>query len=506
MADDIVNPDLVDPNELRKRQIQLALASTPPSTPTSAAPQDYAAFNAPPQGPNAVQAYQAYLGQEPKLSEYHPSTARRIGSILAGVGTGLMFRNPFVGAKMAQQVEYGPFTQKEREFQQQLAQKKTAAEVESSEETRQAQEAELGARRGAEQARSEAEGARRKYLEGEQRSLVPGTPEFQGRERITQLQHPDVKIPEVNDMYSFELPDGSKVTNATRVHDKANSQFYYVTDNGQAIDPAAIKPGSLTRTPRDTGRPLSTSIAIKRQQYKDTHNNQEPPAELVDQWQAEDAKARETPALKGQREASAALNVKRAEGATPQEILNFQTFAHAHPEQAMDYAKGYSDIKRRDLLASVPISAIPPAADKALVDAAQITLGHAKQLREIIQDPQIQANLGPILGRIQDVEGNWGGNPTGLVDPEKEQMLLSYIKMNMLREARLLGGNRPAWQVINMLKTSSPSAKQVYSRFLGALDAEEAGAQRTMEGILQGNAPEKQKPTGFKVISRSEEK
>jgi len=499
---------------LRQRQLQQALmqASGPPPAAPEQEPPDMGViprpdtqFVTPPEATfyPATRAYESMIGTGPQLSQYKPSFGRRLGGILAGIGTGILTRNPLVGMEMNRYVKEGPFAEQQRQFQQRLgeAEKKSGVEIGEAEST--AKIGELGERRRAEVSRAGAEKARESREAAEERALRPGTSEFTGKEEITRLQHPESAIFETKDTFTGKLKDGTPVDNLSRVHDKAGKSIHYMGDDGTVYTAESFEPGSLQPKMKLSGSEPRTSIAMKYRNYLMTNNYQTPPPELVDQWEAESAQARETPALKEERTATAKLNVKRAEGATPQEIEQFRNFASTHPEQAMDYAKGYSDIKRRDLLAAVPIQVIPPAADKVLVDAAQITLQHAKTLRELIDDPQIQANLGPILGRIQDFEGNWGGNPTGLVDPEKEQELLSFIKMNMLREARLLGGNRPAWQVIQLLRTSSPSAKQIYQRFLGALDAEERGAQNTMEGILgPGKKKEEVGDEDIKIITR----
>lgn len=499
-------PDLLE--TLRRKQLQDALTqASVAQTPAAPAlpPQPPATVTLPSmkEAPNASDQYTAMLSQEPKLADYHPSLGRKIGSIAAGIGEGLLTRNPLAGMKVAEDVKYGPFNQREKEFQQQLAQKKTAAEEGRTQAESGAKVEAETSRAGAEKERGEAEKSRRQYIGAEQRALTPGTPEFEGKETITKLQHPDTEVLEPKDTYSFDLLDGTKVTNASRVHDKNTGEFHYVTDNGEKISAGAMAPGSLKKTTQPTERMAQTSMGAKIQGYREAHNGEYPPTELIDEWEKNSAVAKETPALKESRTASAHLSEKKAEGATPEEIQNAITFQNSNPAQYGNYLKNLPEMKKRDVLAQVPPTALPPGADQTNYSNARTTLNHAKSLRQMLQDPQIQANLGPILGRIQSAEGQIGGAPSGNVDPQKEQAFLSLLTQNMLWEARNLGGSRPAWQLVQMIKTTSPKSSQVVERFLGALDAEEKSATNRMEGIINTGQPG-QTSGSFKIIKKGE--
>src|SRR5207245_1731467 len=83
-----------------------------------------------PQIPPALTAYQKGIGEEPMLSQYHPSKVRNILSGIAGVGSGLSTMNPAAAQEAAYQVKYAPFQQQMSQYQQMLDQKPRAAMLE----------------------------------------------------------------------------------------------------------------------------------------------------------------------------------------------------------------------------------------------------------------------------------------------------------------------------------------------------------------------------------------
>ena len=118
-----------------------------------------------PQIPPALAAYQKGIGEEPMLSQYHPSKMRNILSGIAGVGSGLSTMNPAAAQEAAYQVKYAPFQQQMSQYQQMLDQKRRAAMLEGDiEKQRQAgilagaKVGELGARGERERAQAEAAG------------------------------------------------------------------------------------------------------------------------------------------------------------------------------------------------------------------------------------------------------------------------------------------------------------------------------------------------------------
>src|SRR5438552_3056900 len=83
-----------------------------------------------PQIPPALGEYQKAIGQEPMLSQYHPSKMRNVLAGVAGVGSGLSTMNPAAAQEAAYQVKYAPFQQQMSQYQQMLDQKRRAAMLE----------------------------------------------------------------------------------------------------------------------------------------------------------------------------------------------------------------------------------------------------------------------------------------------------------------------------------------------------------------------------------------
>src|SRR5437899_12152669 len=102
----------------------------PPAGGDITAPQTMQSPQQQPQIPPALGEYQKAIGQEPMLSQYHPSKMRNILSGIAGVGTGLAEMGPAAASEAASQVRYAPFQQQMSQYQQMLDQKRRAAMLE----------------------------------------------------------------------------------------------------------------------------------------------------------------------------------------------------------------------------------------------------------------------------------------------------------------------------------------------------------------------------------------
>jgi len=451
--------------------------------------------------PSARQLYEQEIAKEPKLSDYHPTRLRQAMSVIGGILGGIGTKSVGSGIAIGKDIKYAPFKRKEQEFQQGLAQKKSAME---SEEAGQSQEVKLGeevAKTGAEKSRAGAEEERRKQLLGEEQSLIPGTPEHKGTIEIEQAKHEGSLDKELR---TLTLKDGTVIKGATMYRTDDGNLHYKAPDN-RIISQSAIQ--SVEKEATSSMDKVSNAFQAEYNQYLKDNNYQTPPSEWVEatlnRIAASQGLLQERAASTEQKKAGTVLTKKRAEDATDVEIQQAKDFLEKHPEQYGNYVKQFSDIKRRSILAAVPPIALVGGQEQTRVANAHTALLHARSVRDLIEDPFIKKNMGPILGRIDLASSTFGGNPIGSTpeEAEAEQQFLSFLTSNLLWETTSGVGTRPARQTIELIKRTAPRASESYERIKGALDAQEKSAQNVIEGILYGGKkPEEKKKSDLEDL------
>lgn len=446
--------------------------------------------NQAPQAP--IDPYQEFLKTPaPDISKYHPSKGRRIAAVALGALAGAGGR-PEAGEKFL----YEPFSRQLATYQSKAERLKAGA----------AEEERL-AKTTAEKERAGAEEARRK---GEEFKTSPEA----HKQKLEEIEA-GKEIPLEKDLFDLELQDGSKVQGARfQIRD---GKGQYVGPDNRIFGPGSIKSASKQGNPAQMK--FSNAFEAEYSNYLQTHNYQTPPSDWIEATTTRLAQASGLFGVrKGQEElagaraeqarVSASLTKKRAEDATSVEIQQARDFLEKHPEQYGDYVKQFSDIKRRSLLREVPPIALVKGQEQTRVANAHTALLHANTVRNLIEDPFIKANLGPILGRIDLASSSFGGNPVGSTpeEAEKEQEFLSFLTANLLWETTSGVGTRPARQTIELIKRTAPRASETYERVKGALDAQEKSAQNVVEGIIYGGKkpkePIKEGLSDFKEVTQ----
>ena len=118
--------------------------------------------------------------------------------------------------------------------------------------------------------------------------------------------------------------------------------------------------------------------------------------------------------------------------------------------------------------------------------AARNGLGALQQVSEDIQDPEVQSRLGPLLGRLGNVEQDVGA--TVGMSPEaaaKAQRLRTNMRMMALQEGRSVFGARIPQQMMESFQSASPNVKMDPGVMTGALQGMQDAATRTLDAADQ---------------------
>jgi hypothetical protein len=228
-----------------------APSQIPAQAPQADLTQIQAPVQAPAQAPSpldqaASQYRQAMQQPVPTQADYHPSVLRRIIGATLGATVGMT--RPQAGVETAQNIVYGPYQKQLSDYQKRLAQKKEAYETEEKVAEGGARIGELGARKGAELERAGAEKERRGREAAETRALTPGTPEFEGKERLLRIQYPDDRFNKFQLPVELELENGKTITPA---YEQRDGQYRDTAGNlyGSDAIKAIYKPGAKPKEP-----------------------------------------------------------------------------------------------------------------------------------------------------------------------------------------------------------------------------------------------------------------
>lgn len=113
-----------------------------------------------PMGPEESK-YREMLGQTPLRSQDKSGMLRKVLGGVAGIGSGIHTSDPRVGSEVTESVTHAPYYQKLQGFNQGLAIQQIKSQAETGDVASAAKNQELVARRNAEEARAEAENARK---------------------------------------------------------------------------------------------------------------------------------------------------------------------------------------------------------------------------------------------------------------------------------------------------------------------------------------------------------
>lgn len=118
------------------------------------------------------------------------------------------------------------------------------------------------------------------------------------------------------------------------------------------------------------------------------------------------------------------------------------------------------------------------AQTRTMESGSQNALQHVANVRKLLADPDIQKRLGPLLGRLGNVEQDVGST-VGLTDEEaqKAQDLRASLTYLFLREGKALFGGRPPEKLMEHLMSTSPKVSEDVPMINGALKAIERSAK-----------------------------
>jgi hypothetical protein len=114
------------------------------------------------------------------------------------------------------------------------------------------------------------------------------------------------------------------------------------------------------------------------------------------------------------------------------------------------------------------------------------TIDTINRIRKLLNDPQVQFAMGPILGRMGNLEQGVGDTffKKGPM-AQKEQELRTGLRYLLFQEGKTLLGGRPAEKLIEQLERSSASPEKSKDLIIGALNATEAAAQGNIDAANQ---------------------
>jgi len=132
----------------------------------------------------------------------------------------------------------------------------------------------------------------------------------------------------------------------------------------------------------------------------------------------------------------------------------------------------------------LPLPTPASAANQQQETAARNALDGATFIQKALQNPEIQANLGPIMGRLGNTEQAIG---TALhLSPEASriaQELRTRMRYFVFQEGKAVLGGRLPQQLMGQLEESSPNVKMDPSMLQGALNGAVGNAASVLENV-----------------------
>lgn len=117
--------------------------------------------------------------------------------------------------------------------------------------------------------------------------------------------------------------------------------------------------------------------------------------------------------------------------------------------------------------------------DKTNLSNSRFTLNMIGELRDMIQDPEVQAAMGPAAGRLAK-----GESVIGTGNTPKQQQFVTMLEYLYAGEGRTVFGGRAPQKLLTSLKDVSASASKDMSEVTGALDGAAATAKQRVDAIV----------------------
>jgi hypothetical protein len=199
---------------------------------------------------------------------------------------------------------------------------------------------------------------------------------------------------------------------------------------------------------------------------------------LIEDKRYHDLQSRLESGKLGVEQAKLALDNKKfvAQFGTPESRSAFTDSVVQNPDSYFSLPAEMKPGVAADLVArglSVPVQV--PGDLKTRAASAGLTLAAIGRVRNLLADPDIQGAIGPISGRLGNVEQNVGDTFFGENDPraQKEQQLRTELAYLKFQESKGLFGGRPAQQLIKSLSSVSANPKMSQNVINGSLNAME---------------------------------
>lgn len=201
-------------------------------------------------------------------------------------------------------------------------------------------------------------------------------------------------------------------------------------------------------------------------------------AEMAEQKRFHDLTIQMERGRLGAEQAKVAIESKKfiAQFGTPESRAAFTESVKNNPDSYFSLPTEMKPGVAADLVAqglSVPVQL--PGDLKTRSAAAGMTLQAIGRIRNLLADPDVAGAIGPISGRLGNVEQNVGDTFFGESDPRaaKEQQLRTELAYLKFQEGKGLFGGRPATKLIDSLSKVSANPTMSQNLMTGSLNAME---------------------------------
>lgn len=135
---------------------------------------------------------------------------------------------------------------------------------------------------------------------------------------------------------------------------------------------------------------------------------------------------------------------------------------------------------------------------------AHVALGSIAKVKEMLDDPVIKKNIGPILGRLGSLEQGMGDTIHGLSDADLQKVQDFRTSLNYLffQEGKALFGGRPPQKLMEEFKKTSANPNMVMPILQGSLNAAERAANQRVNVAMSQRFGGKV-PPGYKEAGAS---
>jgi hypothetical protein len=438
--------------------------------------------------------YRQRLMNYPKQEEFKPSTGRKIGGVLASILRVDPTGNTY------DYITQAPFRKQQNIY---------ARDVGAAGELVKSDISELKAK--AESGDKDAQAALRKVQEKKETA--------QADEASAKAELARAKIPHLGDKKETGLkPVQYEQSDGTLSYGSLHTDGSVRDNNGVLVKPEAIKPGSIKPVISAEPKPnLDASKLAVQKVANDKYDGDVSaiPLEELMSIKSQVAQATETPALKSSRQAVTAGNIAATPGKAAESASKV---AETAPQSVDFYVNQLKNNPRlihdQDFIPKIIRPQVEQAyaaqggkiprklSSKELQDEedSNKSIIQAKIVEDLLNDPEVQQNFGPIAGRLGKLGQYIGDEPFNRLTPsakEKGARLRYAITSLLFREGRQHISGVVRSNLLKILQEVSPNVNMALPYMKGAIDAVKAGANVNKQAINQseyGQSEEKKVP------------